>query len=523
MVKNRVETWNISKPAIKSAGGLVATQHYRASEIGAQILHDCGNAVDAAVAASLAIGTVEPWMSGLGGGGYMLVYSADDGRVHAFDFGMPAPFALDPEDYPLASGTGGDLFDWPAVLEDRNVRGPHAVAIPGYVAGLALALECYGTRPWEQLLAPAIELAEGGMLVDWYASLKIASEARHLAQFAESKRVYLPDGHVPIGSWAGLPPTIKLGELATTLRRLAQKGPHDFYEGDIAQAIVQDASALGSKLSLKDLKAYRPKHIAAATGKYRDASVHVVPGLNAGSSLLQALELLQDSLEPGPKPDSSTYEAYALCLQRAYKERLAKMGHSGDSTTPTCTTHLSVVDERGNMVALTQTLLSLFGSKVMLPQTGILMNNGIMSFDPRPGGPNSIAPGKAPLSNMCPAILERGDDCRFAMGASGGRRIMPAVFQLTSYFVDYSMSLNAAFHHGRLDVSGTDSVTVDNALPTEIIDSLSSKFKTQPATHGTYPPLFACPNAVQRDCTAGVNTGAAYVMSPTANVSAARN
>ena len=517
-----METWNVGKPAVQSASGLVATQHYRSSEIGAQILKDGGNAVDAAVAASLAMGTVEPWMSGLGGGGYMLVYSAGDGRVDAFDFGMPAPLALDPDDYPLTAGTGGDLFDWPAVLEDRNVRGPHAVAVPGYVAGLALALECHGTKPWQELLAPAIELAEDGMLVDWYTSLKIASEARHLAQFAESKRVYLPDGHVPIGSWAGPPPTIKLGELATTLRRLAQKGPSDFYAGDIAHAIVEDASALGSKLSLGDLKAYRPKHVAAATGNYRDALVHVVPGLNAGPSLLRALALLQDSLEPGATPDSSTYEAYALCLQQAYKERLGKMGHSGDSANPTCTTHLSVVDEKGNIVALTQTLLSLFGSKVMLPQTGILMNNGIMSFDPRPGGANSIAPGKSPLSNMCPTILERGDDCRFAMGASGGRRIMPAVFQLTSYFVDYGMSLDAAFHHGRLDASGTDVVTVDNALPIEIVDFLSRKFETQPATHGIYPPLFACPNAVQRDCAAGINTGAAYVMSPTAKVSAAR-
>lgn len=522
MEMSGLETWDVRKPAIQSAGGLVATQHYRASEIGAQILSDGGNAVDAAVAASLALGTVEPWMSGLGGGGYMLVYSADDGGVDSFDFGLRAPFNLEPQDYPLTSGTGGDLFDWPAVLEDRNVRGPHAMAVPGYVAGLALALKHHGTRSWEQLLAPAIELADGGMLVDWYASLKIASEAYHLSQFAESRRVYLPGGHTPIGAWAGPPPIIKLGELATTLRQLARAGPRDFYKGDIAQAIVQDASALGSKLSLEDLEAYRPKRTAAAAGKYRNATVHIAPGLTAGPSLLRALELLEDTLEPARTPDSSAYEAYAVCLQQAYYERLAKMGHSGDSATPTCTTHLSVVDEKGNMVALTQTLLSLFGSKIMLPQTGILMNNGIMSFDPRPGRPNSISPGKSPLSNMCPTIVEGGDDCRFSLGASGGRRIMPAVFQLVSYVVDYRMDLETAFHHGRLDVSGTDIVTVDKGLPMEVIDALSNKFRTQPATHSTYPPLFACPNAVQRDSTASLNTGVAYVMSPTSKVSAAR-
>ena len=520
MEDRTIETWTIAKPAVAAAGGLVASQHYLASDIGAAVLADGGNAVDAAVAASLAIGTVEPWMSGLGGGGLMLIYNARERRVDAVDFGMVAPRGLDPARYPLIGGKGLDLFAWPAVLDDRNLQGYDAIAVPGYVAGIAAALENFGTRSWADSLAPAIELAEAGLAVDWYASLKILTGAATLAKYPESRKTYMPEGFPPIGEWGGPPPRIRLGNLARTLRRLAEAGPRDFYAGDIAQAIVADAAAGGSTLSAADLAGYSATILPAATARYREAVVHAAPGLSAGPTLQHAFAMLAERLAPGSMPDEPAYAAYADCLLAAYADRLANLGDADETVQPSCTTHMSVVDGEGNMVALTQTLLSLFGSKVMLPETGIMMNNGIMWFDPRPGRPNAIAAGKRPLSNMCPAIVERADGFRFALGASGGRRILPAVLQLISFVTDYGMDLDAAFHSPRLNVSGTEVVTLDDRLPAPMIESLGARFTVVPECNGPYPALYACPNAVGRDGT-GLNHGAAFVQSPWSKVSAA--
>ena len=516
-----VETWTVRKPAVESAGGLVASHHHLASDIGARVLAAGGNAVDAAVATGFAITTVEPWMSGIGGGGFMLIYDARARAVHGLDFNNIAPAALDPADYPLTGGISGDLFGWPAVLEERSFKGYHAMAVPGYVAGMALALDRFGTRPWAETLRPAVELAEAGMSADWHATLMIATAAKGLSEFPESARIYLPDSFPAVGDLAGAPPRIELGNLDRTLRRLAAAGPRDFYEGEIARAIVADTGAGGSKLSLDDLAAYRASVGPAPSAPYREATVYAAPGLSAGPTLHRLLALLASHRIAGPEPDGASYAAYAHCLREAYAERLASVGHAGSDVHPSCTTHLSVVDGEGNLVTLTQTLLSLFGCRVTLPETGILMNNSINSFDPRPGGPNSIAPGKHPLSNMCPAIVERSDGFRFATGASGGRRILPAVAQLISFLVDCGMDMDTAFHHPRLDVSGTEVVTVDPRLPTAALDALRAKFEVMVAPSAVYPALYARPNAVGHDRATGRNVAAAQIMSPWAKVSAA--
>lgn len=513
-----IETWVIRKPAVETHGGLVASQHHAASDIGAQVLADGGNAVDAAVTAGLAIGTVEPWMSGLGGGGCMLVYVARERAAYAVDFGMRAPAALDPADYSVVAGRDSDLFGWPAVLEDRNVMGPSSFAVPGFVAGHALALERFGTRSWAQALAPAIELAEAGFAVDWYGTLKIAGEARVLSRYPESARVFLPGGNVPAGTWGGTPPRITLGKLAQTLGQLAEAGPRDFYEGEIAEAIAGDAAALGSPLAGADLADYRASVIPIEPESYRGATVHAAPPLTGGPTLLRALALLAGGWTPGPAPAADAYAAYARCLLDAYTERLATHGDAARSES--CTTHLSVVDREGNLVALTQTLLSVFGSKVILPRSGILMNNGIMWFDPRPGRPNSLGPGKRPLANMCPTIVERDDGLAFALGASGGRRIIAAILQLVSFLVDFRMSIDAAVHQPRIDVSGAAAVIADGKLPPAVLSALARDHELCTETHGVYPALFACPNIAARDHGRGVSIGAAFVMSPWAKVSA---
>ncbi|MBM3516413.1 MAG: gamma-glutamyltransferase [Alphaproteobacteria bacterium] len=517
------ETWTVTKPAVASSGGLVASQHHLASAVGARVLAEGGNAVDAAVATSLAIGAIEPWMSGLGGGGFMLVAPPGE-PAQTVAFGMVAPAALDPGDYPVVGGKGSDLFAWPKVLEDRNLLGYPAMAVPGYVAGLALALERFGTRRWRALIAPAIALAEAGLVADWYATLLITTAARDLARFAESARTYLADGFPVVGEFGAPPPRIRLGRLAATLRQLGEAGPRDFYAGEIAAAIVSDCRVGGGTISRADLERYEARIEPAAALDYRGARVFAAPGLTAGLTLHAALQHLAANPTPGARPagavpDGAAYLSYAAALFAAYRERLATMGEA--SPAPSCTTHISVVDRRGMFVALTQTLLSLFGSKVMLPATGILMNNGIMWFDPEPGKPNSIAPGRRPLSNMCPAIVERGDGLRFALGASGGRRILPAVFQLISFLVDYRMSIDRAFAAPRLDVSGGDVVGLDDRLPDAVRQAVAARYPTRVDRHGVYPALFACPNLVARDGASGQAHGAAFVMSPWAQVAAA--
>jgi len=191
------------------------------------------------------------------------------------------------------------------------------------------------------------------------------------------------------------------------------------------------------------------------------------------------------------------------------------MGDTADHRAPSTTTHLNVIDRQGNMVAHTQTLLSVFGSKLVLPATGILMNNGIMWFDPRPGTPNGLAPGKRPLTNMCPVIALRGGKPWFAIGASGGRKIMPAVLQISSFLVDHGMYLEDAFHQPRLDASERDFVAVDSRMPLTVRKALERKFPVRMNELVVYPTNYACPSAVLRDPKGrGEHFGATDVMSP---------
>ena len=197
---------------------------------------------------------------------------------------------------------------------------------------------------------------------------------------------------------------------------------------------------------------------------------------------------------------------YALALQSAYRERLQGMGDAdgrralgAEHLAPACTTHFSLVDRDGNMAAVTQTLLSNFGSKFVTPQSGVTMNNGIMWFDPTPGEPNALAPGKRCLTNYTPVLAEAPDGRRLAAGASGGRRILPAVTQLLSFVMDYGMDLNAAIHTARIDASEGAVVIGDVRLPPPVRDALRAGFDYEEARVQTFPMKFACPSLVLRD------------------------
>ncbi len=192
------ESWTIAKPAVLSEGGIVVAQNARAAAAGAEILAAGGNAVDAAVATALALGVREPWMSGIGGVGLLVYGEAATGRVEIVDFAAQAPLALDPARYPAAAGVSDELFGWPRVEGDRNLRGYDSICVPGSLAGFGLALERFGRLSWREVMAPALALAEEGLPVDWHTALSIALSAADLAGFDASRAVFLPSGLPPV-------------------------------------------------------------------------------------------------------------------------------------------------------------------------------------------------------------------------------------------------------------------------------------------------------------------------------------
>ncbi|WFU45224.1 gamma-glutamyltransferase [Bradyrhizobium sp. CB82] len=512
------------KPANRAKGGIVAAQSRRAAEVGAEVLAAGGDCVDAVIATTFALNVLEPWMSGMGGGGIMVLYRAGDNRYEVIDYNMRAPQSLRVEDYPITGqGAASDLFPWARVKDDRNIHGPGAIAVPGIVGGMEEAHRRHAKLPWKDLVAPSAKLAGEGLLVDWWTTLMIASSAVDLRRYPASAEAFLIDGLPPNAPW-GIKAETRLPQrkLQATLAHLAASGPRDFYQGDLARSIASDIRADGGTLSVEDLAAFRAHLREPLTIPYRNGKVVATPELTAGPTLAHALRLLQQNLKPGGTPDAVAYGEYASALQAAYRERLQDMGDAdgkrslgAEYLAPGCTTHFSVVDRHGNMAAVTQTLLSTFGSKYVTPHSGIPMNNGIMWFDPTPGTTNSLAPGKRCLANITPVIAETKDGKRLAVGASGGRRILPAVTQLLSFVMDYDMDLDAAIHQPRIDASEGAVVIGDRRLPEDARKALAARFDYEETQVQAVPMKFACPSVVMRE--GDVNSGAVDIFQPWAD------
>jgi gamma-glutamyltranspeptidase / glutathione hydrolase len=506
-----MQNWVVRKPVAASRGGVVAAQNGVAAAIGAEMLVAGGSAVDAVVATAFALAVREPWNSGLGGIGFMVVHPPGGGRAEVVDFGPIAPAGLGPAAYPLTGETITELFTWPRVEGDRNMHGALSFAIPSAVRGYALAVERFGRTPWRDLLAPAVALARQGLPVDWWVTVKTASAAADLRRYDESRRVWLPDGLPPAAPANGEAPALGLGHLADTLARLAEYGPDDFYQGEIAQAIAGDVREAGGVLSAEDLAQCRARAVPSLEIPYRGYGLHAARGLTAAPTLANVLDRLGSKRFP-QAPDAVYFETLIDALQQAYHARLEGLGDvepAGES----CTTHITAIDRDGGIAALTTTLLSSFGSRYVLPRTGILMNNGVMWFDPRPGHPNSLAPGKRALTNVCPLIGARDGRPRFGVGASGGRRILAAVVQLASFVVDFAMTPEEAAHHPRIDVSGESGIAIDRRLSEAIRERLATRPGAALVEHTVWPSRFACPNLVLRG-EDGLNYGVTDVMSP---------
>ncbi|MND89245.1 Acylase ACY 1 [compost metagenome] len=489
------ESWTIRKGETRSRNGLVACQNRLAAEAGAAVLSRGGNAVDAAVVTTLVLSIVEPWLSGIGGGGFMLRADGTTGVVDTLDFNVISAQNLDPEDYALTAGRDGDWFNWPSIVGDRNLIGYSSICTPGAIAGLAEALEKFGTLTWEEALQPAIEHARRGTRLDWFTVLALAIDAAGLSRFPASSEIFLVDGRPPRAPERGVDAFLPMPAKAATLERLAKAGARDFYEGETARRIVADLQDGGSRIGAEDLASYRPRWLEPLKHGYRGLDIYAMGGLSGGPTMIDAICELDKTLPTEDPLSGKSALAFARALRRASEHRLRSLGHAGGGS---CTTHVSVVDSTGTMVSLTNTLLSRFGSKVVLPQTGFLMNNGMMWFDPRKGQPNSIAPGVRPLANMCPIIATRDGRPYMALGAAGGRQIMPAVVQLLSYVACFGLSLEDAFMSPRIDASGV-TIMVDRRARADVANRLSGEFPVEIVEDTLYPVNFAIPSAVMRD------------------------
>ena len=529
-----------SKTGGVSERGIVSAQHRVAAQAGAAVLARGGDCIDAAVATSFALGALEPWMSGAGGLGTMVVYRAKEKRFEVIDFGGVSPQDLKAADFPLDTGGGAasDLFPWARVKDDRNIHGPTSVVVPGVVAGMGEAHRRYGKLAWRDLVMPAAQFSRDGLLVDWFTTENIAAGAADLRRYPSAAEEFLRDGLPPTAMW-GIKSRITLPrpKYAKTLEWIAEHGAGSLYQGELANTLAAEMQAAGGAMRASDLAAYKARVLPSLAIPYRNSVVHATPELTAGPTLAQTLKLLSAWMPNaaakagnasgaksagGGAPDAQAYAAYGLALQAAYRQRLADMGDAdgkraigAEHLAPSCTSHFNVVDAQGNMVAVTQTLLGIFGSKFVTPRTGILMNNGVMWFDPEPGKTNSIAGGRRCLSNYTPAIAAIGDGRMMAVGASGGRRILPAVAQLISFAIDYGMDLDTAFHTPRIDASEGPVLIGDVRMPQAIHAALASEFDYEQARVQTLPMKFACPSAVMRS--GGSNSGAAETFQPWAD------
>jgi len=501
----------VTKRTPPAPRGMVVAEHPVGARVGADILQTGGNAVDAAVAAAFAMTVVEPFMSTIGGSGTMLVHVARRGETVALDFNGCAPGRAHESMFEIAPGISRGLFAWPNVEGAANDRGHLAVAVPGSVAGLSLALERFGTMTLRDVLQPAIALAREGFVPDWYQTLSTARSLEELLRFDEATRVYLRNGRSvhrpPTGMEEG--DRVTYPDLARSLELIAREGPAAFYRGALAGAIHDAMAAHGGLITREDLAAYEVRVGPPLVGSYRGLELAFSPGSTGGVTAIEILNILEQF--PAAAVGCGTARGLhtrAAAVRRAFADRFEYLGDPAVVKNPVerltskeyaravaaeirrprrsteqapgsgalaagddCTTHIGVVDRQRNAVALTHTAVSLFGSHVVVPGTGILLNNGMMWFDPRPGRPNSIAPGKRALVNMVPVLGFKRGKPHLTLGAPGGRRIVSAIPQVIATLTDTRCTLQAAIEAPRLHDEGRE-LLVDARVGEKVLAAL---------------------------------------------------
>ncbi len=481
-------------PPVEATHGMVSSQESIATKVGVDILKQGGNAIDAAVAVGFALAVTYPQAGNLGGGGFMMIYLADLKKTIALDYREMAP-----------AKAHQDMFlDEKGNVDTRKARFSHlSSGVPGTVAGMIHALEKYGTMSLKEVIAPALKLADKGLLVSAHFSKSLKSASRRLSSVESTRKVFYSN---ETSFSKNNPPEageiFKQKDLAWTLKQISTDGMRAFYLGDIARKIVDDSQNNGGIISMQDMANYKAVERAPVTGTYRGYQVISMPPPSSGGvHLIQMLNILEGW-------DLSKYGFHTVksinliveSMKRAYSDRSVHLGDpdyfdvpvkiltskhyarelhqqiSARNYVPSSeinpgklpvyesdqTTHYSVVDKFGNAVSNTYTINATYGNGRVAAGTGILMNNEMDDFSSKPGAANmfgliggvanAIEAGKRPLSSMTPTIVLKNDNVFMVTGSPGGSRIITAVLQAILNVIDYEMNIAEAtaaarFHH----------------------------------------------------------------------------
>ena len=469
---------------VSATEGMVASTDEYASRVGVEILAAGGNAVDAAVATGLALAVVNPEAGNLGGGGFMMIRLAD-GSVFAQDHREKAPLAATRDMY----------LDEDGNVTDRSVTGHLAAGVPGTVSGLWEAHQRFGTLPWADVVGPAIDLASGFEVTTRLVSTLDAAQ-EGIRAFPRSARIFLPGDAVP-----GIGDTFAQPELAAALTRLRDQGPDDFYRGETASLIAAEMARGGGIITLEDLDRYESVWREPVAFDYRGYTVHSMPPPSSGGLTMAAIANIVERWDLSAMGWNSpeTIHVMTESFRRAYADRNEYLADpdfvelpvdeflseayadsraatiSPERATPSAevrpgidafvdeshTTHYAVVDGQGNAVAVTTSINSWYGGKVVVEGAGFFLNNTMDDFAAKPGTPNqfglvqgernAIGPGKRMLSAMSPTIVEDPDgDLFLVTGTPGGATIITTVLQSIFNVVDHGMNVVQAVHAPRV-------------------------------------------------------------------------
>ena len=478
--------------------GVVSAGRAEASQIGRDILAQGGNAIDAAVAVAFAMGVCEPNANGIGGGGFMMIRDGKTGKCVFLDFRENAPAAASPAMYtPKEPGSNFDV-------NLGNVYGGKAVAVPGEVAGLLYALEHYGTMTPKQVISPAADLAREGFVVTPLLNADMEEHAPQLKQYGDGWKIYLQDGEAyPVGS------TLRNPDLANTLDKIAEGGKDAFYKGEIADKIIAQVQKDGGVLTHADLEGFTVRVLEPVRGTYRGYElISSPPPSSGGTHVLQILNVLENFDLSALEVNSVEYlhlfsEVFKLCyadraaymgdpnfvqvplkglLSKEYAKELAARVDLSRAQPPApgdpwkhesmSTTHFSIADKDGNLVAVTRTINHFFGSCVVPEGMGFLLNDEMEDFTLDPNSKNAVAGGKVPLSCMSPTFILKDGKPFAVLGSPGGIRIISSVVQVISKMIDHGMTLEEAVGSPRIGDDQTDLMIYESRIAPEVIEKL---------------------------------------------------
>jgi gamma-glutamyltranspeptidase / glutathione hydrolase len=497
---------------------MVVSAHPAATEIGLSILKKGGNAYDAAVATEFALAVCYPVAGNIGGGG-LITLRENNGNVMSLDYREKAPGKSHKDMYLDQEGN---------VIDGLSLAGHKAPGVPGTVEGMVQLHKKYGSLPWKELVQPAIDLAEKGVILTSREARNLNSSKENFLKYNRYRPAYVKEE----GNWFE-GDIMKLPDLAETLKRIRDKGRNGFYSGKTADLIVAEMKAGGGLISKKDLKEYKALWRKPLSGEYKGYKVITMPPISSGGvALLQMLQMVENhDLASKGFHSTDAVHVMAEAERRVYADRSKHLGDpefypvpianlleqiynnyrfenfDPDRATPSSeiapgefalveseqTTHYSIVDEKGNAVSATTTLNTNYGSKVVVKGAGFFLNNEMDDFSSKPGVPNyfgvlggtanAIQPGKRMLSCMTPTIVEKDGKLFMVVGTPGGSTIITSVFQTILNVVEWEMTMQEAVNAGRFHHQWyPDEIRMEEgALPEEVIEALKAKghkFKT---------------------------------------------